>query len=215
MAAFFSTDHIFFTLWGYAVSYIELIGTVSGLLCVWLAARDNILTWPAALINVTCFFLLFAQIQLYADMLLQVYFFITGVYGWIFWTRQQPASEPVYALAGKQRWWLGAVAITGTLLMGYSISRLHLWMPGTFRQPAAWPYTDSLVAVLSVIANILLARRVWENWVLWIIVDIVAVLIYFQKGVKFLALEYFILLIIAVAGCMKWLQEYRQQEHRP
>ncbi|MFY0252432.1 nicotinamide riboside transporter PnuC [Chitinophaga sp. 30R24] len=211
MSSFFSIHHYFFTVLGYAVSYVEFIGTVTGLLCVWLAARDHILTWPVGLVNVSCFFILFWQLQLYADMLLQVYFFATGVYGWIFWYRKKPQHEPVYALSVRFRWWLGTVALLLSIVTGFVISHLHLWWPGIFVRPAAYPYIDSLVAVLSVIANILLAKRIWENWLLWVLVDAVATLIYFMKEVKFLGIEYFILLIIAAMGLVKWIKAYQRQ----
>lgn len=211
MASFFSIHHPFFTALGYSVSYIEFIGTLTGLLCVWLAARDHIFTWPVGLVNVSCFFILFWQLQLYADMFLQIYFFATGVYGWIFWYRKQPENEPIYALGNRQRWLLGGAAILLSAVTGFIISRLHTWWPDIFEHPAAYPYTDSLVAVLSVIANILLAKRIWENWLLWVLVDVVATIIYFQKGVKFLGIEYFILLIIATLGLIKWVKTYQQQ----
>lgn len=211
MNSLFSIDHTFFTALGYSVSYIEFIGTLTGLLCVWLAARDHILTWPIGLINVSCFFLLFWQLQLYADMFLQIYFFATGVYGWIFWYQKQPENEPIYALSNKRRWLLGGAAILLSGITGFVISRLHTWWPGIFEHPAAYPYTDSLVAVLSVMANLLLAKRIWENWLLWVLVDVVATIIYFQKGVKFLGIEYFILLVIATLGLIKWVKAYKQQ----
>ncbi len=211
MNEFFSIQHIFFTALGYEVSYIEFIGTFTGLLCVWLAARDHILTWPVGLVNVTCFFVLFWQLQLYADMFLQIYFFATGVYGWIFWFRKQPENEPIYALKVSTRWLLGALSIVLTACTGFVISNLHNWFPAVFEHPAAWPYTDSFVAVLSIFANILLAKRIWENWLLWVTVDIVATVIYFQKNVRFLGVEYFILLIIATMGLIKWVKTYQKQ----
>lgn len=211
MDSFFSIQHIFFTALGYSVSYVEFIGTLTGLLCVVLAARDHILTWPVGLINVSCFFILFWQLQLYADMFLQVYFFATGIYGWIFWYRKKPEHEPVYALQRIQRWWLGVAAVLLSAATGFVISRLHVWWPRVFEHPAAWPYTDSIVAVLSVIANILLAKRIWENWLLWVTVDVIATYIYFQKDVKFLGIQYFILLIIAAMGLVKWWKTYHQQ----
>ncbi|WP_143304844.1 nicotinamide riboside transporter PnuC [Chitinophaga vietnamensis] len=212
MIDFFSINHHFFTALGYTVSYVEFIGTLTGLLCVWLAARDHILTWPVGLINVSCFFILFWQLQLYADMFLQVYFFATGVYGWIFWYRKKPEHEPVYALSRRQRQWLGMMALVLSALTGWIISQLHIWWPRTFERPAAYPYTDSLVAVLSVIANILLAKRIWENWLLWVTVDAVATVIYFQKGVKFLGMEYFILFIIAMMGLIHWIKTWQSQK---
>ncbi|NIG53126.1 nicotinamide riboside transporter PnuC [Chitinophaga sp. Cy-1792] len=211
MGDIFSIQHILFTVLDYQVSFIEFFGTLTGLLCVWLAARDHILTWPVGLVNVSCFFILFWQLQLYADMFLQIYFFATGVYGWIFWYTKKPENEPVYALSVRARYWLSALVVAATATAGFIISNLHNWFPSVFEKPAAWPYTDSLVAVLSVIANILLAKRIWENWVLWVTVDVIATVIYFQKNVRFLGMEYLILFIIALMGLIKWVKTYKQQ----
>jgi len=76
-----SIENICCTLLGYSLSYVELVGTVTGLVSVWLAARANILTWPVGIINVLAFFILFYQVRLYSDMALQVYFLATTIYG--------------------------------------------------------------------------------------------------------------------------------------
>ena len=74
---------------GYPLSFLELFGTLTGLVTVWLAARAHILTWPTGLINNLAFFLIFYQVQLYSDMLLQIYFFVISLYGWWYWQRSQ------------------------------------------------------------------------------------------------------------------------------
>jgi nicotinamide mononucleotide transporter len=84
---FLSIENIAFTVIGYDLSDIELIGTVFGLLAVYWASRENIWTWPASVINVAAFFVLFYQVNLYSDMFLKVYFLIVTVFGWYNWSK--------------------------------------------------------------------------------------------------------------------------------
>src|SRR5688500_11296213 len=90
---FFDIDQIFFTIWGYEMSYLEFFGTIAGAIAVCLSAKANVWSWPIGLINVTLFFFLFYQVQLYPDMFLQVFFFITNIMGWWRWTHPAPDEE--------------------------------------------------------------------------------------------------------------------------
>ena len=83
--AFFSVNTIAFTILGYSISWLELVGTIFNLVCVILAARRNIWNWPIGLIGVMLFGVLFYQINLYADVFEQVYYLITGISGWYLW----------------------------------------------------------------------------------------------------------------------------------
>ena len=90
---FFNIESVFFEIWGYPMSYLEFFGTVAGGVAVWLAARANIWSWPIGLINVTLFFFLFFQVQLYPDMFLQAFFFVTNLMGWWRWAHPNPEEE--------------------------------------------------------------------------------------------------------------------------
>lgn len=89
MLDFLNINNICLTPFGYPLSYVELVGILTGLLSVWLAAKSHILTWPIGLVNVAAFFFLFYQVCLYSDMLLQVFFFVTTCYGWYYWAWHQ------------------------------------------------------------------------------------------------------------------------------
>src|SRR5688500_5723605 len=84
---FFSVENIAFNVPGYPISYVELIGTVFGLVSVYYASKANIITWPTGIINEAFLFILFFQVQLYADMFLQIYFFAVTLYGWYRWNK--------------------------------------------------------------------------------------------------------------------------------
>lgn len=209
----FSIETIFFELLGYPVSYLEFAGAVSGLVSVYYAARSNIWTWATGLVNVTCFFLIFYQVQLYSDMFLQAYFFAASVYGWAVWNKQDKQPQnPIRTLSNKQRM-TGALLLLGsTLLIGTLIANIHLYFPRIFTKPASFPYLDTFISVLSVLATLLLARRILENWILWIVVDILSTGLYAVKSVKLIAIEYVIFFCIASFGLYNWLKLLKDEK---
>ncbi len=183
------------------------MGTISGLICVWLASRQNILTWPTGIINIFCLFLIFYQVQLYADMFLQIYFFVVSMYGWYTWKYHKSEHQPVRQVRlSVQLIYITSILLV-TLVTGFFMKDIHLRIPEYFKQPTAFPYLDSFIAIGSIVANILMARRVVENWILWIIIDVVAVYVYLQKGIIFIALLYGIYCIIAWSGYLRWKKE--------
>lgn len=210
---YLSTEYILFHIGDYPLSLIELVGTVFGLLSVWWAARANILTWPAGILNEIGFFALFYQVQLYADMLLQVFFFVITIYGWQQWRKQQEGKNAqkinIGALSQHWRWYYLCFLIVGSLCLGVLNSQFHLIFPKIFIAPAAYPYPDAFTTMASVLATFLLARKKWEAWLLWVLVDIVSIYLYFLKGIYVVAWEYIIFLIIASMGLYNW---YRVHE---
>ena len=107
---------------------------------------------------------------------------------------------------------MAALIIGAVLLIGTFISQIHLILPQIFEKPASFPYVDTFVAVCSVLAVILLARRTFETWVLWILVDVTSIWLYFVKGVKLIAVEYVIFLSLAVLGVLSWYRLWKKPE---
>ncbi len=204
----FDLEWIVFTLWDYPMSFIELFGTITGLITVWLAARNNIWTWPIGLINVSSFFIIFWQVQLYADMFLQLYFFGMSIYGWLYWYGQKDVVEKITFLSSKSRLISLIIIIIGVFIVGAVISKIHIYFPEVFVKPAAYPYFDAFTTVVSIIASIWMARRILESWVLWILVDIVAIGLYFLKGIKLVSIEYGIFLLMSIYGLIVWIKEH-------
>lgn len=204
--AFFDINNIAFEIIGYQISYVELIGTLFGLLSVYFASRANILTWATGIINELFLFILFFQVQLYADMFLQVYFFVVTLYGWYNW-KQKPKQNSITLTNLKTKIWLASAIIVGTIIVGFLFSNIHLYLPHYFKTEAAFPFADSFVMVLSIIATVLLAQKKIETWYLWIVVDIVCVFLFFKKGIAFLALEYLVFLGLATYGLLNWKKQ--------
>lgn len=200
---FFEIKNIAFQIWDYPISYVELIGTLFGLFSVYFASRANILTWGTGIVNEVFLFILFFQVQLYADMFLQVYFFIVTIYGWHNW-KTNTEEKMISEINFRNKLLLAAAIFIFSLLSGFLFSNIHLYLPEYFKVKAAYPFIDSFVMVSSIVATVLLAKKKIENWYLWISVDLVCVVLYFKKGVYFLSIEYFIFLGLASYGLYHW-----------
>ncbi|MNJ86577.1 Nicotinamide riboside transporter PnuC [compost metagenome] len=200
---FFDIQNSAFEVWGYSLSYVELIGTVFGFISVYYASRANILTWGTGIVNEVFLFILFFQVQLYADMFLQVYFFIVTLYGWNNW-RKKKQREKITFLSKRQRLLVLIALILGTGVFGVFFSNIHFYLPAYFKLEAAYPFTDSLVMMASILATVLLAKKKMENWYLWILVDSICVILYAVKGIYFLSLEYGVFLFLVVYGLYHW-----------
>ena len=203
---FFDIENTAFSIIGYPISYVELIGTVFGLISVYYASKANILTWSTGIVNEVFLFILFFQVHLYADMFLQVYFFIVTIYGWYNWNTSTVENK-IAVISTKARWLITIIIIAGSLLTGLLIKNIHLYLPNYFKVAAAYPFTDSFVMVLSIVATALLAKKRIENWHLWILVDAICIILYFKKGVYFLSLEYLIFFGLASYGLYQWKKQ--------
>lgn len=209
MWKFFSVNNIAFTLLGYPMSYIEFIGTILYLWSAWLVARRRILTWPVGIVSVLLYMALFYQIRLYSDMLEQVYYLITSIYGWWQWSKSNRA--PVNSISfrySSQRYTIRFLVLTLVIsfVTGTLMSRIDIILPAFFPEKASFPYLDALTTIMSFTANWLMIEKRVESWYYWIIVDLLGIGLYYVKEVRFIALLYVILLVIAINGLVSWHQ---------
>lgn len=208
-----SVERIAFTTLGYPVSYIEFVGTLFNLWSVWLATRNRVATWPVGLIGVLLFLVLFYQVRLYADVVEQVYYLGASVYGWWLWGRSSrpnaPALLPIRVSPPRALWFVALTTLALCVAAGALTSRLHLWYPALFPQPASYPYLDAGTTVASFTATALMARRRLECWVYWLVIDTVGVGLYYAQNVRFVALLYVVFLVLATSGFLAWRKTAR------
>lgn len=215
MQQIFDVNTRFFEVLGYQMSYLEFFGVAFGLLAVWLSAKANIWSWPIGIVNVVLAFLLYYQVQLYPDMFLQVFFFVTNIIGWWRWAnpgKEEADDRQQLKISYMKRNQLAltiALGISGTILMGSFARNLHHWFPVVFALPSAYPYMDSFIMVMSIVTTFFMIQKKIECWIIWIVVDIVATCLYFMKGVKFYSVEYFIFTLIALFGLLHWIKVYK------
>ena len=182
--------------WWQHQTWPEIIGVITGLLCVYLAAKNNIWNWPFAVISVTIYIFIFFEAHLFADMGLQVYFFIVNLYGWYYWSKKPSAAAktPVTRITKTQV----IIAIPAIMLFTFVLGSILKYTT------ASYPFIDSFCTACSLVAQVFLARKVLENWLIWIFVDIIYVGVYTVKGLHLTALMYAIYVAIALMGYIDW-----------
>ena len=179
------------------MNWIEWVAAGLGVVNVALVVRRSVWNYPFGLAMVSLYFVVFAEARLYSDALLQIFFFVVQLYGWRNWVRAKQADGevPVGMMGSRERivWTLATVA--ASLVWGLGMARFT---------DAAAPLVDAGVAGFSISAQILMARRRIENWVVWIGVDIAAIGLYASRDLYATSGLYALFLLLSVAGLFQW-----------
>jgi nicotinamide mononucleotide transporter len=187
------------------MSALEIAAVAFGLVSVYLSTREHIWSWPTAIVNVALYAVLFWREKLYADMGLQVIFFILSVYGWYEWLYggENRTELHVSRLTWRTALALLAIAVAGSLSLGFVLQR---------STDASLPWLDSTLAVFSLVAQWMMTRKILENWLLWIALDVVYVgMFFFLKDLYLTGFQYSVFLALAIAGHLRWLRSYRER----
>jgi len=186
---------------GYAFADIvlEITAVIFGFASVWYSKKNNILVFPTGLISTSIFVYLLFKWQLIGDMLINGYYFIMSLYGWYIWTRKVD-SEHVTPISKttKREQLIGVVLFVVTLLFVFVVYQF-------FDKWKGWvAYVDTLTTALFFVGMWLMSKRKIENWIFWIVADIISVPLYFYKGLTFSSLQYLGFTIIAIFGFLAW-----------
>ncbi len=190
-----------------ATSRLEIGAVLTGFVCVWLAARESIWNFPVAIVSCVFYAVLFWHTHLYADWGLQGFFIALSGYGWYEWLyggRDETQLGVTHALG---REWLLAAAFAGVFTLGFGYYLRH-------HTDAALPYIDSFTTAGSLAAQYLLTRKRLENWLLWVLVDLVYVPMYWFKGLYISSVLYFLYLALAAYGYWQWRAELHRHPAR-
>jgi nicotinamide mononucleotide transporter len=184
-------------------NYIEIIAAVLGVAGVWLTTKQIIWCWPVGLLNVILSIIVFFNSKLYADVTLQIFYLIMTLYGWYNWLWGGISKNhlPVRKILKQEIVIMLLAGIIFSFVVGFLFSEYT---------DAALPYIDSFVAVWGVIATYAMAKKITENWIMWIIIDAVCVGIYFYKELYAFTALYFVFVVLAVYGLIEWKKELRK-----
>ncbi|MCH8256692.1 MAG: nicotinamide mononucleotide transporter [Proteobacteria bacterium] len=182
-----------------AINLFELAGLLSGLLCVWLLIRQSIWTWPIGLVYSLVSLVVFMQTKLYSEFGLHIYYAVMNAYGWYYWSRadaqDSSGSLPVTRINRVTGYILLALVALGIPLLA------ELMLQFT---DADMAYADSTITIMSFTAMWMTARKLIENWYVWLLVDIIATIVYIIKGIELYAVLYGVYIGMAVAGLIAW-----------
>lgn len=222
----------------FAFSWPEVFGFISGALCVYLTVKQHIWNFPVGLVNNLLFGVLFLRSRLFADMTLQVVYFILGVLGWVWWkgeipiataessaTPAPPIGAPITASSADPREVPGATTTLQELPVRSADAKtlgvlLALTMLGTagmyahlVRVNDSAPFWDALTTALSLAAQYLLSRKLLENWFFWIAADLVYVPLYLERRLYLTAILYALFLALCLAGWREWQRALHTSRH--
>lgn len=178
---------------------IEIAGMLTGLAAVYLQVSQNIWLWPVYIINVTIYIYIYFISRLYADMTLMVYYLIISVYGWIHWARgkrpEKSKKLPIRKMPFKYYFFILLAEVILFTAMTVFLKYLT---------DSVTPIRDALVTSLSFIATWLLAKKYIENWIVWLIADILSIELYILKKLYPTVILFIVLTIMAVIGYISW-----------
>ncbi|GAA4269190.1 nicotinamide riboside transporter PnuC [Hyunsoonleella aestuarii] len=178
---------------------LEIVAVFFGFLSVWFSKQNKVLVFPTGMISTIIFVYLLLKWQLLGDMLINAYYFIMSVYGWYVWTKKVDEEHvtPISRTTLSEKK-ISAVIFFTTLIFVYLVYI-------TFNKWTSWvAYIDTITTAIFFVGMWLMARRKIENWIFWIIGDIISVPLYFYKGFTFTSLQYLGFTFIAIFGYLAW-----------
>lgn len=181
----------------------EIPAVILGLISVYLVTRQNVWCYPLGIVSVFVYIFIFFEVKLYADMGLQVFFIILQLYGWYEWLYGGKGHTALIVGWASLRvyWWTVLFTILSTALLGFTLHETT---------DASLPYIDSFLAVLSMAAQWMMAKKYVENWILWMIVNVGSIAMYGYKGLLFTMVLYAVYLGLAILGYREWKKSYAQ-----
>jgi nicotinamide mononucleotide transporter len=181
------------------MSPYDIAGFVTGLINVWLTVRNDAWNWPWGILNSAIFLASFWLAGLFADSALQIVYIVLGAYGWWAWLRGYDAAALPVTHLGRRGW---ALALGATAVMTAVFATVLATALGS-----TVPLWDGFTTALSLVAQILLTRRILENWYFWLLADVVYVPLYFAKHLPLTSALYVVFLGLCVAGILQWGRE--------
>jgi nicotinamide mononucleotide transporter len=190
------------------MNLLEAAGVLFGIVSVWLSVKENIWSWPTAIVNVSIYFVVFYQQKLYADMGLQVFYAAISVYGWYHWLfgGAQRSTLTVSRTPRPLAVILPLLWVAGFLALGTLLRRTT---------DAAIPYADSALTMGSLLAQWMMSRKYLENWTVWVVLDVAYVVMFLVRDLPLTAFLYAVYLVLAARGHVEWSRALGRQAPLP
>lgn len=179
--------------------FLEMIGVVFTILSVWYSKRENILVYPTGLIATGIYVYILLVYSLLGDMLINAYYFGMSIIGWYLWTRKVDETHfiPITTTTYKEKIWSALLfigAVSFVFLIYYFTDRYDTWTA----------YVDTLTTAIFFVGMWLMAKKKLENWIYWIVGDLITVPLYWYKGLIFSSILFAVLTVIAIYGYKAW-----------
>ncbi|WP_299063486.1 nicotinamide riboside transporter PnuC [uncultured Polaribacter sp.] len=184
---------------------LEITAVIFGFLSVWFSKKNKIWVFPTGIVSTLIFVYLLLKWGLLGDMMINAYYFIMSIYGWYIWTRKADETDanPISITSLKEQK-IGVFIFIATLVFVFIVYK-------TFDKWTHWvAYVDTLTTAIFFVGMWLMAKRKVENWLFWIVGDLISVPLYFYKGFTFTSFQYLGFTIIAIFGYLAWKKKYQK-----
>ncbi len=186
-------------------SYIEIFASVMGIINVWLLAREKVSNFLFGMITVAVFLYIFTTQGLYAMAVLAAFQFIFNVYGWYYWIARSGEEKVKPTVRLDLKGWIIYILFILVAWIGWGYYQVR-YLESTS------PYLDALNAVLGLVAQFMLSRKILENWHLWILYNIVSIVIYISTGLYVMLVLAIINLFLCIDGLLEWKKNHKERE---
>lgn len=183
-------------------NYIEITGAILGVLFLSFEIKQNWWLWPLGILTSLFYIFIFFQAKFYADMGLQVYYVVISIYGWWYWWRGSSDSQaelPIVRLSSRLGWMLAGLTLPLFALIAFILMRFT---------DSPVPYWDAFTTALSITATWMLARKILEQWFLWMIVNVVSLVLYVYKGLYPTVVLFAFYAVLSFVGYVQWKKDF-------
>ncbi|MBM3435985.1 MAG: nicotinamide mononucleotide transporter [Bacteroidetes bacterium] len=183
--------------------WLEFVAVVFGLLSVWFARKENILVYPTGIVSVVIYVYIYFQVNLYAGAGINFFYFVMSVYGWYRWAKKKDLQALKITACDRQDWIIAvvmfvlSVVVIIVLLKIFKKDDLDYWSTRV-------PYIDTFTTAVFIVGMWLMAVKKIENWIAWIIGDIISIPLFIYKGLAFTGFQFMVFLALAVMGYISW-----------
>ena len=188
------------------MNYLEIIAVVFGVVAIWLASKGRVVNFGIGLVNCVLYGILFGREGLYSGMILQGIYFVINLYGLYSWRKPEVDTDKelkIMWLTMKERGLVGVVIVATGVLWGMGVKWGAQLLPENIQEPQ-YPMVDAILTTASVVAQILLTHKKIDNWVIWVLVDVVYIGLFLMVGMYWTAGLYVVYTGIAVNAVREW-----------
>jgi len=202
---------VFQTFWDNILntSLPEFIAVVFGLLSVWYARKEKILVYPTGIVSVVIYVYICFNVKLYADAGINLFYFVMSVYGWYRWAKKKDLPVLKITTCNRKDWLVVAgmfilsMIVIIILLKIFKKDDLEYWSTKV-------PYIDTFTTSVFIVGMWLMALKKIENWIAWIIGDVISIPLFIYKGLAFTGFQFTAFLILAIMGYISWRKKLNE-----
>jgi nicotinamide mononucleotide transporter len=191
-------------------TWYEFVAAIAGIVSVWFSKKENILVYPVGLINTVIYIFISIKEHLFGEASVNFYYTIMSIYGWILWTKKDHIKQEytLHITYSNGKEWIQQILFFAAFYAAiyFSLS----WVKDAFA-PQAIPWADAFASSTAYTGMWLMAKKKIESWYWWIATNMASIPLYFIKHYVFTSVQFFVLLILAVAGLVEWIQKRKQQ----